>query len=109
MLISTAGGKALLAAWPDADRDVYLRRQRHGPDLVSEFLAEFADIRKTRVARNTRYQNAQLALASVVRNPVGDSLAVAVVVGQTNEIASRESKLRRILLKHVDSWSRKTV
>jgi DNA-binding IclR family transcriptional regulator len=110
MLISTAGGKALLAAWPDADRDAYLRRQqRHNPELVSEFLAEFADVRKTRIARNTLYQGAQLALASVVRNPVGDSLAVVIIVGQTNEIGSREAKLRRILLKHVDSWSRKAV
>lgn len=110
MLISTAGGKALLAAWPDTERDAYLRRQQpNNPDLVSEFLAEFADIRKTRVARNTRYQGAQLALATVVPNPAGDSLAVVIIVGQTTEVAPREAKLRRTLLKHVDSWSRKTV
>jgi DNA-binding IclR family transcriptional regulator len=108
-LISTAGGKALLAAWPDTERDAYLRRQQpDNPELVAQFLAEFADIRKTGVARNTRYQGAQLALASVLQNPAGGSLAVAILVGQTAEMERREAKLRKTLLKHVDSWSQKT-
>jgi DNA-binding IclR family transcriptional regulator len=108
-LISTAGGKALLAARPDADRDAYLRRQQvNHADLVSEFLGEFADIRKTRIARNTRHNGAQLALASVVRNRAGESVAAAILVGQAAEAEPREAKLRKTLLKHVDSWSQQT-
>lgn len=109
-LISTAGGKAMLAAWPDAERNSYLRRQQAGnSELVSEFLAEFADIRKTRVARNTRHQGAQLALASVVSSSRGDNAVVAIIVGQTSDLERRESRLRKTLLKHVDLWSQKAM
>ena len=105
-LISTAGGKALLAAWSDAPRDAYLRRQQaEDPDHVSGFLAEFGDVRRSRVARNTLHLGAQMALASVVRNRVGDSVAAVVVVGQTVEMAPREARLRSVLLTHVDRWS----
>ncbi len=109
-LISTAGGKALLATWPDASLDAYLRRQQaEDPERVSGFLAEFGDIRKSRVARNTLHHGAQMALASVVRNPAGDSVAAAVVVGQTTEMAPREARLRTVLLTHVDLWSQQKV
>ena len=105
-LIDTAGGKALLAVMPDAERDAYLRKpQTAQAGEVSEFLSEFADIRKTGVARNFRHHGSQLALATVVRNQTGDSVAVAVILGPTAEVAPREAKLRTILSKHVDSWS----
>jgi DNA-binding IclR family transcriptional regulator len=105
-LISTAGGKALLATWPDGPRDAYLRRQQaQDPDRVSGFLAEFGDIRTSRVARNTLHHGAQTALASVVRTRAGDSVATAVIVGQTTEVSHREARLRTLLLAHVDRWS----
>ena len=105
-LISTAGGKALLATWPDQARDAYLRRQQaQDPDRVSGFLAEFADIRTSRVARNTLHRGVQTALACVVRNRAGDSVAVAILVGQTAEMTPRETRLRSVLLTHVDLWS----
>jgi len=104
-LIATAGGKALLAAWPDADRDAYLRRQQPDNDAqVSAFLAELADIRKTRVATNTLHHGAQFALATVVRNRAEEIVATAVLVGQSATAKPREEKLRKILLRHVDSW-----
>lgn len=107
-LINTAGGKALLAVKADADRDSYLRRlQTVDGEAVSEFLAEFAEIRKTGVARNFRHHGAQIAFASVVRNQAGDSVAVAVLVGQTVEVEPREDKVRKALLKHVASWTRR--
>jgi DNA-binding IclR family transcriptional regulator len=109
-LLATAGGKALLVARPDAEREAYLRRQQsENPEQVSEFLAEFADISKSRVATNLRHHGAQLALAAVVRNQAGDSVAAAILVGQAAEMRPREDKLRRALLKHVDAWSRQTV
>jgi DNA-binding IclR family transcriptional regulator len=109
-LLTTAGGKALLVARSDADREAYLRReQSENSEQVSAFLAEFADISKSRVATNLRHHGAQLALAAVVRNQAGDSVAAAILVGQAVEMRPREAKLRRALLKHVDAWSRQTV
>ena len=105
-LISTAGGKALLAAKTDAERDAYLRRNHADGEAVSEFLSEFAEIRKTGVARNFRHHGAQIAFAGVVRNQAGESVAVGIVVGQTAEIQPREAKVRKLLLKHVASWTR---
>ena len=109
-LISTAGGKALLAEWSDAERDAYLRRQQaEDPDLVSGFLAEYGDIKKTRVATNFRHHGTQLALATVVRSQAEEVIATAILVGQASVAKPREAKLRRTLLKHVDSWPRHDV
>ncbi|SEP48505.1 IclR family transcriptional regulator [Amycolatopsis saalfeldensis] len=104
-LLSTAGGKALLAAKPDAERDGYLRRNHSDSEAVSEFLSEFAEIKKTGVSRNFRHHGAQLAFSTVVRNPAGESVAAAVVVGQTAEVQPREAKVRKLLVKHVASWT----
>lgn len=73
------------------------------------FFSEFGDIVKTRVAANTLHHGAQLALAAVVRSRTGDSVAAAIIVGQTAAMKPRETRLRKTLLKHVDSWSGHTV
>jgi DNA-binding IclR family transcriptional regulator len=107
-LINTAGGKALLAAKSDPERDAYLRRQQsEDSDAVSEFLAEFGEIRKTGIARNFRHRGAQIAFATVVRNQAGDSVAAVIVIGQTVEVEPREEKVRKTLLKHVAAWTRR--
>jgi DNA-binding IclR family transcriptional regulator len=107
-VINTAGGKALLAAMADAERDAYLRRhQTADSEAVSTFLAEFAEIRRTGVSRNFRHHGTQIALASVVRNQAGDSVAAAILIGQTAEVEPREDKVRKVLLKHVASWTRR--
>lgn len=109
-LLATAGGKALLAAMADTERDAYLRRQQaEHSDEVSSFLAEFAEIRRTGVARNFRHHGAQLALSAVVRNRAGEPVAAAVMIGQTTDAAPREDELRSCLLRHVDTWSRQAV
>ncbi|MBO3680426.1 IclR family transcriptional regulator [Streptomyces sp. NEAU-YJ-81] len=106
-LISTAGGKALLAAKADPERDAYLRRQQADDgEAVSEFLAEFAETRKTGISRNLRHHGTQIAFASVVRTQAGESVATAILVGRTADVEPREDKVRKILLKHVASWRR---
>ena len=51
-LLATAGGKALLAARSDGERESYLRRRSaEEADLVDQFLAEYAEIKRTRIAR----------------------------------------------------------
>ncbi|MFE7566781.1 IclR family transcriptional regulator [Streptomyces sp. NPDC057539] len=105
-LLSTAGGKALLAAMPDVKRDSYLRRQQaEDPEGVSEFLAEFPDIRKTGVSRNFRHHGTQIAFATVVTNLANEPVAAAIVFGQTAEFERREARIRKTLLKHAASWS----
>jgi len=103
MLIDTAGGKALLAAQAEGAREAYLRRQNR--ELVSEFLSQFPGIVKSGVAKNFRHHGAQLALASVVRDRGGKAVGVAILVGPTAEAEPREARLRRLLLKHVASWT----
>lgn len=104
-LISTAGGKALLAEWPAAERDAYLRRQQaKDPELVEAFLGQISDITKTGVARNYRHDGAQLALSAVVHDHTGKAVAAAVILGSTTTMGPREASLRRTLLKHVATW-----
>jgi DNA-binding IclR family transcriptional regulator len=105
-LISTAGGKVLLVERPGSERESYLRRQSAVDESqVSAFLSEFSDIKASRVAVNLRYQGAQMALAAAVKNQAGEAVAAAVLIGPTENIQKREARLRKILLKHVDSWS----
>ena len=107
-LINTAGGKALLAAKSDADREAYLRRRLvDDAEAVNQFLSEFAEIRRTGISRNFRHHGAQIAFATVVRNQAGESVAVAILVGQTSEFAPREQEICRILLDHVSKWSQR--
>jgi DNA-binding IclR family transcriptional regulator len=109
-LISTAGGKALLAEKPAAERDAYLRRQQaKDPDLVEAFLAQISDITNTGVARNHRHHGAQLALAAAVHDRAGKAIATAIILGPTTTMAPREASLRRTLLKHVATWQQHAV
>ena len=106
-LIATAGGKALLAAKPDSERDAYLRRQQsEDAEAVSEFLAEFAEIRKTGISRNFRHHGSQIGLASVLRDQSGESVAAVTLAGQATDVEPQEDKVRKTLLKHIASWTR---
>jgi DNA-binding IclR family transcriptional regulator len=108
-LVSTAGGKALLAVLPDGEREAHLRaRQPVEPEAVARFRAELADIRRTRLARNYRYRAAQLAVAAVVHDRTGHSVAALTVIGQAADVGPREAEVGAVLLRHVDSWSRRT-
>jgi len=108
-LLETAGGKALLAAMPEGERVSFLRRR--GPEetaLVEQFLAEYADIHLTRIARNTRHGGAQTAIATTVRNGAGEVVAEVTLVGPTSKIGPKIKKLSKILLEHVDGWRERT-
>jgi DNA-binding IclR family transcriptional regulator len=103
-LLDTAGGKALLAEKTDAERDGYLRRR--GPDeteLVARFLNEYRTIKQTRIATNTKYEGAQFALATTVRNPFGEVVSEITLVGPATDMLPREQELRQTLLEYVDA------
>jgi DNA-binding IclR family transcriptional regulator len=98
-LLDAAGGKALLAEKSDAVRDGYLRRL--GPedaDKVSQFLADFRQIKETGIATNYKHGGSQLALATVVRNQFGEAVSEITLVGPAADAVPREAELRKILL-----------
>jgi DNA-binding IclR family transcriptional regulator len=109
-LLMTAGGKALLAASPRSKREAYLRRRNmQEGHLVEAFLAEYEMILKTGVATNVRANGSRFAIATTVRNLPGDPVAAVSIVGPTLAMQARTEELTRVLKKHVDGWSRRSV
>lgn len=108
-LLETAGGKALIAALPEAEREFYLRRRSaKETDLVHTFLDDCAGIQRSRIATNLRRAGARCALATVVRNQSGDAVASVTLVGPTPEVQPRLEELGKVLIRHVDAWSRRS-
>jgi len=104
-LLETAGGKALLAAMPQPERIAFLRRSPAADTpLVEQFLADFDEIRRTRIARNTLHGGTRSAIATTVRNRADEVVAEVTLVGPTTQIAPRIDQLSATLLEHVDSW-----
>jgi DNA-binding IclR family transcriptional regulator len=109
-LLRTAGGKVLLAARAPADRETLLRRLMHAdPEAVDTFLVEYDEIKRTGTAVNIRLSGTRFALATVVRNQAGDAVASVTVTGQTVDLQPRIDELRHILLRHVASWSPRSI
>ena len=104
-LLETAGGKALLASMPAEQRDAYLRRRAEDEaGLIEAIVAEYDEIRRTRIARNTLHSGTQFALASVVIGPSERAVAEVTLVGRSTELQPREAELSALLLEHVDRW-----
>ena len=103
-LLITAGGKALLAERPEAERELYLRRRSPDErDLVDRFLEEYDSIKRTRIATNAH--RGRFAIATTVHNQSGEPVASITLVGPAPEVQPRIKKLSQILLRHVDSWT----
>jgi DNA-binding IclR family transcriptional regulator len=95
----------LLAAMSEPDRIAFLRRRpAEDTPLIEQLLADFDEIRQTRLARNTLHGGARSAIATTVRNRDGDVVAEVTLVGPTSQIAPKAKKLGRTLLEHVDRW-----
>jgi len=109
-LLVTAGGKALLAERPDAEREQYLRRRgSEEAELIELFLHEFEGIRKTRIATNVRLSGTRYAIGMAVHNQQGEAVAAVTLVGPTPQLQPRLKKLSDLLIKHVDSWANRAV
>jgi DNA-binding IclR family transcriptional regulator len=104
-LLETAGGKALLAARPVAERDAYLRRRDvASSDRVSSFLAEYHAIRATRIATNTRRDGTRFAIATTIANLQGEAVASLTLVGPTAELQPRRAEFSALLLQKADEF-----
>jgi DNA-binding IclR family transcriptional regulator len=104
-LLMTAGGKALLAALPEAECDAYLRR--HTPEeseQVQAFCADYHQIRSSRIATNTLNHGRRYAVATPIRNHFGSAVGSVTLVGATKDLQPRSQDLEQVLLQHVDSW-----
>jgi DNA-binding IclR family transcriptional regulator len=109
-MLVTAGGKALLAERSDAEREAYLRRRSaEEAQLVDIFLDEYEDIRKTRIATNVRLSGTRFAIGTAVHSLQGDAVAAITLVGPASDVQPRLAKLSKILIRHVDSWSQRSV
>lgn len=109
-LLSTAGGKALLAARPAAQRELYLRRRsRAEMELVERFLHECDGINKSGIATNQNATGTRFGIAAAVRNRSGEAVAAVTVVGPTPEVQPRLGRLAKVLVKHVDAWAQRAV
>jgi len=109
-LLSTAGGKALLAARPQFERESYLRRRtREEAESVEKFIGEFSAIQKTRIATNLNPSGMRIGLATAVLNRSGDAVASVTLVGAATDIQPRLAKLTKILTRHVDAWGERAV
>jgi DNA-binding IclR family transcriptional regulator len=109
-LLETAGGKALLAALPEAERNAYLRRRDVSEaSLVEQFLGEYDSIKATRIATNTLHSGTRSAIATAIHNRAGDVVAEVTLVGPTADIVPRLKELTELLLERVDSWRERSV
>jgi DNA-binding IclR family transcriptional regulator len=107
-LISTSGGKALLAARHPQAREAYLRTQQADePAALSDFLSEFAEMSRTRIARTHRPDGPRIALATVLKDAKGEGVAAVIIVGRAADVRPQEARLCGILLDHVDAWARR--
>ncbi len=109
-LLRTAGGRALLAVRAAAEREAYLRRQvAVDPDAVDEFLAEYDEIRRKRIATHVRLSGTRFAMAAVVLDRSGSAVASVTLVGPTSDLRPRMEELALVLLRQVDSWSHRSM
>lgn len=109
-LLHTAGGKILVAAKTDSERNAFLRRQGSDErDAIEEFLAEFVQIKKSKLAVNLRRAGSRYAIATLVHNSLGEPVASVTLVGPTDKVKPRADKLGKLLIKSVDSWAQRTV
>ncbi|SFS16812.1 transcriptional regulator, IclR family [Microbacterium sp. cf046] len=108
-LLETAGGKVLLVAMPEAQRNSFLRRRPpEDAALVDQFLSEFKSIKDSGVARNTLHGGARFALATTLSNASGEVVAEVTMVGESFDMLPREAELRATLRQYVEQWARRT-
>jgi DNA-binding IclR family transcriptional regulator len=92
------------------EREGYLRRRNaEEADLVDKFLAEYQEIKSTRIATNVRETGTRFAIATTVRNQSGEALAAITLVGPTADVRPRVKELGQLLLRHVDSWPQRSM
>lgn len=109
-LLATAGGKALLAARAPTECDALLRRRSAAEgELVDRFLDERDAIRRSRIATNISRRGTRFAIATAVCDRADNAVASVTLVGPSAQMQPRVKALGRLLLRHADAWSRRSM
>jgi len=104
-LLTTAGGKALLAFMPEGEVEAYLRRR--GPEDredVDAFLEACPAIRETGVAVNVIDRRARTGIGMVIRDSTGRPVASVTLSGPTSQVLPRLGTLSELLRQRVEAW-----
>ena len=104
-LLTTAGGKALLAALPEVELEAYLRSC--GPEKrpqAEAFVVERATIQESGIAINVNPTRSRTGIASVIRNSSGTAVASVTLVGATAAVLPRVDTLSALLRQRVEEW-----
>ncbi|GAA5233634.1 helix-turn-helix domain-containing protein [Verticiella sediminum] len=109
-LLSTAGGKALLATLSSVERERYLRRRsREEAELVEAFIVDLERIRTSRIATNMNPNGMRFGIATAVRNRQGDAVASVTLVGPRRDVEPNVEALGDALLRHVGRWAQRSL
>ena len=108
-LLTTAGGKAHLAAMPEAELETYLRSKE--PEQHAEvigFLEACTSIRETGIAVSVNNVRARTGIATLVWDS-SRPVASVTLVGPTPQVLPRLEALSTLLLERVGAWQDRTV
>ena len=71
---------------------------------MEAFLAEYDEVRRTRIATHFRLRGTRFAIAAAVLNHSDEAVASVTLVGPTADVQPRLEELSGVLLRHVDAW-----
>jgi DNA-binding IclR family transcriptional regulator len=104
-LLTTAGGKALLAALPERELEAYLRRRAPGEQAdVEAFLDMRPSIKESGIAVNVNRQRSRTGVAAVIPGSSGQAVAAVRLVGPTSQVLPRLERLSALLRQRVAEW-----
>jgi DNA-binding IclR family transcriptional regulator len=104
-LLTTAGGKALLAALPENELRGFLRRRQPAEQgEISSFLEALPSIRENKIAVNINPSRSRTGLATVILGPRGHAVASVTLVGATSQVLPRVETLSELLRRRVEAW-----
>jgi len=104
-ILRTAGGKALLAALPDAELDGFLRsRKAEDREDVATFLEMLPSIREKQFAINVAGRGERTGVAALLRSASGQPVASITLVGPSAQVLPRTESLGELLKDRAAQW-----
>lgn len=104
-LLTTAGGKALLAALPETELHSFLRRRQPEEQAhIDAFLEALPSIRENKIAINVNPDRFRTGLAGVIYGSHGHAVASVTLVGPTSQMLPRLESLSDLLRERVEQW-----
>jgi DNA-binding IclR family transcriptional regulator len=104
-LLTTAGGKALLAALSEPELHAYLRRRQPEEQAdVDAFLEALPSIRDSKIAINVNPTRSRTGIATVIRGSHGHAVASVTLVGPTSQVLPKVEALSELLRRRVEAW-----